>query len=71
MGTGILRMCSLGLSLDEILHFLHRAKCYFSSLFSFSVDGSVLSVGSVVQLHCAIPGIWKKPAPGRVSGFTF
>ena len=64
MGTEIFRMCSLGPSFDEILRFLHRAKRYFRSLFSFPVDASVLSVGSVVQLRCAIPGIPKNRRPG-------
>ncbi len=64
MGTEIFRMCSLGLSLNEILQFLHRAKRYFCSLFSFAVDASVLSVGSVVQLRRAIAGISKNRRPG-------
>ena len=66
MGTEIFRMCSLGPSFDEILRFLHRAKRYFRSLFSFPVDASVLSVGSVVQLRCAIPGISKIGARARI-----
>ncbi len=66
MGTEIFRMCSLGLSLNEILRFLHRAKRYFSSLFSFAVDASVLSVGSVVQLRRAIAGISKTGAQARI-----
>ncbi len=63
MGTEILRMSSVGLSLNEILRFLHRAKRYFSSLFSFSVDASVLSVGSVDQLRWAIAGTSKNRRP--------
>ncbi len=67
MGTGNFRMCSLGLSLDKILQVPHRAKRYFCSLFSVSVEASVVSVGSVVRLHRAIAGISKSRRPGAYS----